>query len=59
METEQDLESLYFGMLELEKAVLLISEQKTDVRFCLGEEFASKIGRQLKKTDSAFRRISP
>lgn len=49
METRQDFESLYFGTLTPGKAIPRILEQKPDACFCASEEFAARLGLELKK----------
>ena len=48
-DTGQDFESLFFGTLTPEKVAPLILEQKPDACFCASEEYAARIGLDLKK----------
>ena len=49
VETGQDFDSLFFKTLMSEEIAPLILKQKPDACFCASEEYAARIGLQLKK----------
>ena len=49
METGQDFESLFCGTLMPKEAVPMILKTRPDACFCASEEYAARIGLELKK----------